>query len=217
MKQEIRDKRNLEKYVQQMIELKARLAHLKSNPAGKEDRFGVENSALHIRKIIELFAFSLMSLQKEEYKKYRKSSGADFLKDWNGREILYHLTNLNPDMFFKPIEKEIQVQPDGVKGVALKDEKSVYTIKRLSKLYDRCGGILHVSNPWKNCNKIESFSGELPSITEKLLSTFEDQAILVNHWDSGESSVVIVTLTGANSSPSYHLALGNGNFGFGSV
>lgn len=217
MKQEIRDKRNLEKYVQQMVELKARLSHLKENPAGKGDRFAIENSALHIRKIIELFAFSLMSLHKEEYKRYRQSSGADFLKDWNGRDILYNLTNLNPDMFFKPIEKQLKVQPDGVKSVTLKDEKSVYTIKRLSKLYDRCGGILHVSNPWKHCNKIESFSGELPSITQKLLSTFEDQTIMVNHWDSGESTVVIVTLTGVNSSPSYHLALGAGNFGFGTV
>jgi len=217
MKKEIRDRRNLEKYVQQMTELKARLSHLENNPAGKDDRFSIENSALHIRKIIELFAFSLMSLQKEEYKNYRKSSGADFLKDWNGRDILYNLTSLNPDMFFKPIEKEAQVQPDGVKRMILKDDKEVYTIKRLSKLYERCGGILHVTNPWKNCNKVESFSGELPSITKKLLSTFEDQSILVNHWDSGESTVVIVTLTGVNSNPSCHLALGNGNFGFGTV
>ena len=217
MMREIRAQINLEKYVQQMVELKARLSYLKEKPPSKEDRFSIENAALHIRKIIELFAFSLMSLQKEEYKKYRNSAGADFLKDWNGRDILNNLANLNPDMFFKPTDKEIQIQADGVRNVQLRDETEVYTIKRLNKLYERCGGVLHVSNPWKDCNKVESFGGELPSITKKLLSTFEDQTILVNHWDSVESTVVIVTLTGANGSPAYHLALGNGNFCFGKV
>ena len=217
MKHEIRDIKNLEKYVQQMVELKARLAYLEERKPSKEDRFGVENAALHIRKIIELFAFSLMSLQKDAYKEYRNSAGADFLKDWNGRDILNNLTKLNPDMFFNPIKKEKQIQADGAKSIQLMDERDVYTVKRLNKLYERCGGVLHVSNPWKNCNKIESFSGELPSIIRKLASTFEDQAILVNHWDSNESTAVIVTLTGHNRNPSYSLALSNGNFGFGKV
>jgi hypothetical protein len=69
----------------------------------------------------------------------------------------------------------------------------------------------------KNCNKIESFSGELPSIVRKLTATFENQAILVNHWDSNESTVVILTLSDSNGIPSYVLALGAGNFGIGEV
>lgn len=207
---EIRDRKNLEKYVQQMLELKARLSYIKEN-GSKKDRFQIENTALHIRKIIETFAFSLMSLQKDSYRKYRESANADFLNDWNGREILNNLLKLNPDLFFEPIQKEIRAV-DGTKVIQPLDKKQVYSIKQLSKLYERCGGILHVSNPWKNCKKIESFGGELPRIIERLSLTFEDQSILVNHWKSNISTAVIVTLTGQGGNPSIYLAVSDGNF-----
>jgi hypothetical protein len=149
MKSEIRDKKNLDKYLQQMVELKARLAHLKVLMISKGDRFSAESSALHIRKIIELFAFSLMSLQKDAYREFRNLAGADFIKDWNGRDILNNLAKLYPDLLFRPIEKEVGIQPDGTKNIVFMKEVEVYTVKRLNKLYERCGGVLHVSNPWK--------------------------------------------------------------------
>ncbi|PVZ72288.1 hypothetical protein [Pelagibaculum spongiae] len=214
MKREIRDRKNLEKYTQQMGELKERLEFLKSYKNTKKDRFLVENSALHVRKIVELFAFSLMSLQKDLYKVYRQNAGIDFLKDWNGRDILTKLISLNPDCYFKPIRRELMVKPNGVKEITFIDEKECYTVKRLGRLYERCGGVLHVTNPWKSCNKTESFHGELPSIIRKLVATFENQSILVNHWQSQDSTVVLVHLAGEAGKPSYSLAEGGGNFRF---
>ena len=186
-----RDQKNLERYLLQMTELKSRLGFISTYENKIKDRFVVEMTALQIRKIIELIAFSLISIHHETYKKYRANVGEDFINDWNGRDIINNLLKLNPDFLFKPILKEVLVQPDGTKDLQLQNEKECYTLKRLSKLYDRCGGILHVMNPWKNCNKVESFHGELKSIIKKLNATFEDHVILINHWSQNQSTAVI--------------------------
>jgi hypothetical protein len=205
--QESRSLENIKVYSEQMVELKSRLSYISNYHNKEKDRFLVEMAALQIRKIIELAAFSLISIHRESYKKFRAKLGADFSSDWNGREIIANLLKLNPDFYFKPI-----VSFNSQNQIVLQEEVSCYTLKRIGKLYERCGGVLHVTSPWKNCNKIESFHGELPSIIKKLSATFENHVILINHWKEQQSTAIIVSLSGEGGVPHCYLAESSGNF-----
>jgi hypothetical protein len=211
---DIRNSKNLKIYLEQLDEIKARLEHIASYINEDKDRFLIESHALQVRKIIELVAFSLLAIHSTKYKDFRAKAGKDFTNDWNGRDIITDVLKLNPDMFFRATYKGFTKQQDGIKQIKLREESECYTLKRLAKLYDRCGGVLHVSNPWKNSNKIELFHNELPSIIKKLEFTLSDHVVLVNHWQSEESTVVVFTLSGPDGKPTYALAHAPGNFTF---
>ncbi|WP_133408053.1 hypothetical protein [Parashewanella tropica] len=214
MIEDIRNCQNLKIYLEQLEEIKSRLAYISAYKNEGKDRFVIESHALQIRKLVELVSFSLMAIHKSKYQSFRINVGKDYKNDWNGRDIITNILKLNPDMFFKPSEKKFSIQCDGTKLIQLKPETQCYTLKRLVKLYDRCGGILHIENPWKKSTKIEQFHAELPSIIVKLNNTLQDHVILVNHWDQNQSTVIVFTLNEQNISPTYALAEASGNFAF---
>lgn len=212
MIEDIRNSKNLKVYLEQLEEVKARLSFVAAYSNEERDRFVIESHALQIRKLIELIAFSLVAIHRVKYKEYREKAGKDFKNDWNGRDIITNIMSLNPDMFFKASEKGFNLQNDGTKQIQLKPEKDCYTLKRLAKLHSRCGGILHVENPWKLSSKVEQFHNELPSIIRKLCNTLQDHVVLVNHWDNNESTALLFTLGGEDETPTYALSQAQGNF-----
>jgi hypothetical protein len=111
------------------------------------------------------------------------------------------------------VHKKTILQEDESKQIEMRAVEEYYTLKQLAKLYERCGGILHVENPWNNSNKIDSFHQELPLIIRKLRTTIVDHVILFNHWKSQQSTMLIFSLNDANE-PSCSLAHGEGNFTF---
>ncbi|QIR07676.1 hypothetical protein [Salinivibrio costicola] len=217
MIEDIRNSKNLSVYLEQLEEVKARLSFVSAYSNEEKDRFVIESYALQIRKLIELTAFSLIAIHRIRYEDYREKVGKDFRNDWNGRDIITNIMSLNPDMFFRAAEKGFNIQDDGTKQVQLKPEKDCYKLKRLAKLHSRCGGVLHVENPWKKSSKVEQFHNELPSIIRKLSNTLQDHVILVNHWDSNESTVLLFTLGSRGEKPTYALAQAPGNFAFESA
>lgn len=214
---DIRNSKNLKVYLEQLEEVKARLSFVASYSNEKRDRFVIESHALQIRKLIELIAFSLIAIHRVKYEEYREKVGKDFKNDWNGKDIITNIMSLNPDMFFRASEKGFNLQSDGTKQVQLKPEKDCYTLKRLAKLHSRCGGVLHVENPWKKSSKVEQFHNELPSIIKKLSNTLQDHVVLVNHWNNNESTALLFTLGSKDETPTYALSQAQGNFAFGST
>lgn len=214
MIEDIRNSNNLKVYLEQLEEVKARLSFVAAYSNKEQNRFVIESHALQIRKLIELMAFSLIAIHRVKYKEYREKSGKDFTNDWNGRDIITNIMSLNPDMFFRASEKGFKLQNDGTKQVQFKPEEDCYTLKRLAKLHTRCGGILHIENPWKQSSKIEQFHNELPSIIRKLSNTLQDHVVLVNHWDNNESTALLFTLGSKDETPTYVLSQAPGNFSF---
>lgn len=214
---DIRNSNNLKIYLEQLEEIKIRLAYICAYSNDSKDRFIIESHALQVRKLIELVSFSLMAIHKTKYKDFRNSIGKDFRDDWNGKDIITNILSLNPDMFFKPSEKGFSLQSDGTKQIQLKHETQCYTLKRLVKLYQRCGGVLHIENPWKKSTKVDQFHMELPSIISKLKNTLQDHIVLVNHWDQSESTAIVFSLNEPNTNPTYALAQASGNFTFASA
>ncbi|BDP35023.1 hypothetical protein ACEWAO_19585 [Vibrio parahaemolyticus] len=213
MIKDLRAQKNLKLYIDLLEEVKSRVEFVSSSLESSADRFKIETNALQVRKVIELIAFALLSLHQSEYQKFRENSGRDFSKDWNGRDIITNVMKLNPDMFFRT-SKGFVVQEDGTKQIQLENLKNCYTLKQLTNLYKRCGGVLHVANPWSTSNKVNSFQAELPSIIHKLRYTLNEHVVLVNHWRESESTAVIFTMGCSNIKPSYALATSLGNFQF---
>jgi hypothetical protein len=217
MIEDIRNSKNLQVYLEQLGEVKSRLSFIESYSNEENNRYLIESHALQIRKLIELLAFSLMAIHKGKYQEFRGNAGRDFKNDWNGKDILKAILSLNPDMFFRATEKGLSLQEDGSKKIQIKPEVDCYTLKRLGKLYDRCGGILHVENPWKKSSKIDQFHAELPSIIKKLKNTLQDHVVVVNHWDQEESTALLFTLNDKEKIPTYALSQAPGNFAFESA
>jgi hypothetical protein len=217
MIEDIRNSHNLKVYLEQLEEIKIRLTYICAYSNESRDRFIIESHTLQVRKLIELVSFSLMANHKTKYKDFRSSVGKDFKDDWNGRDIITSILSLNPDMFFKPSEKGFSIQNDGTKQIQLMPEMQCYTLKRLAKLYNRCGGVLHVDNPWNKSTKVEQFHTELPSIISKLKNTLQNHIVLFNHWEQSESTAIVFSLNEPNISPTYALAQAHGNFTFASA
>ncbi|MEN9657349.1 MAG: hypothetical protein RL571_814 [Pseudomonadota bacterium] len=214
---DIRNILNLNIYLEQLEEIKIRLAYISAYSNESKDRFVIESHALQIRKLTELVSFSLLAIHKTKYKVFRSNAGKDFRNDWNGRDIITNILLLNPDMFFKPSEKGFSLQRDGTKQIQLKPENQCYTLKLLAKLYDRCGGVLHIENPWKKSTKVDQFHADLPSIISKLNNTLQDHIVLVNHWNQSESTAIVFSLNENDIKPTYVLAQASGNFAFSSA
>ena len=97
----------------------------------------IEFEALQIRKLLELVAYASLVSNREAYEAVRK----DIAKDWHAERILKKVKLVNPNFYSVPLDS---------------DRPSIggfLTRKQFSKLYDRCGGILHVKNPFSKSKK----------------------------------------------------------------
>ncbi|MCF8721793.1 hypothetical protein [Nitrospina gracilis] len=134
-------------YCQLMEEIKIRIALIKSFlkseiPFGK-DFYGYENVCVHLRKILEIIAFSSLAANKEEYSKVH----ADFREKWNAKKLLRSIEKINPDFYPKPVGQAI-IGENGVKHFPLV-ESGFLEKEEWLKLYDLCSKVLHFWNPFE--------------------------------------------------------------------
>jgi hypothetical protein len=139
---------DIEKYCLQMEEVKSRIAFLESVlegliSLGRND-FDAELLAVHIRKILELIAFSSMIANKDQYSLLHQN----FAKHWNAKDLLDRLESINPDFYPLPVKIE-SVNSEGVKNLQ-PIEKKYLTKNQFISLYDRCSSLLHTKNPYSD-------------------------------------------------------------------
>jgi len=104
-----------------------------------------ETMCLQIRKILELIALGSLVANKNEFTKFNDK----FEKLWNAREILRDIKKVNPDFYPKPVNETKSEDPQI--GFHLDKVISGYlTEKKFLKIYEKCGGIMHAANPFKN-------------------------------------------------------------------
>ena len=209
--EDARSEKQIALYLTQMQEIKHRAAYIKTCMPGNIGRIEVENLALQVRKIIELVAFSQISIHLRKYKDRRSYIGDNYEEDWNARSIFNNVKRLNPDSYPIPINPAFQVKPDGTKHFELLDKSSYLSKSQLLKLYDRCGGLLHADNPWKeHGSKCDNFKKDLPEKLELLKNLLNYHAILVNHWEEGISTTLLIAMNSLDDLPICHIGHGDG-------
>ena len=106
---------------------------------------------LHLRKILELIAFSALTANKEEYSKIHN----DYSKKWNAKRLLKSIGKLNPDFYPQPVEYA-GIIDGGVKH--FKEVETGFLNKEdWIKLYDLCSKALHVWNPYEERDRQINF------------------------------------------------------------
>jgi len=127
----------------------------------------VECVFLQFRKILELIAFGSLVANKIEFSK----TYSEFSKCWNANYLFRDLERVNPAFYPIPvIEKPKPGYP-----VELEFKKEEYLKKKdFLKLYEKCGKILHSTNPYDariDYSQYEqSIQGWLTKITRLLSS-----------------------------------------------
>lgn len=158
-------------YAQYMEEIKQRIQVIRnfinSNLSFGNDNFNYEFACVHLRKILELIAFSTLAANKEEYSRIHQ----DYAKKWNTKKLLNSISKINPEYYPKPV-KLGHVNEDGSKH--FENIASGFLEKKdWEKLYDLCSEVLHVWNPYKNKAKYLNFEKPITEWVDKIQSLLE--------------------------------------------
>lgn len=159
-----------------------RLSVLRSFAAGAADttyvRINTESMCLQLRKVLELIAFSTLVSHREAYSKVRQ----DIAKDWHGNRILKAVEKINPAFYPRPVNGWVERKPGHPRFEHLRG--GYLSQSQFAKLYDRCGELLHSTNPFAKAKSFTSFSRKCPEWTlriEKLI--LEHTVSLSPHGD----------------------------------
>ena len=126
-------------YANCIKEIKTRLAVVKK-PHSKDfldGLFYMEFMCLQIRKICELFAFSTLTANRQEYEKLRN----EFEKDWNFSRIIKSVSKVNEKYFPEPL-KPITYNSTTQDDLSTVDDSGS---ERLSNLSIKC--LIEEENP----------------------------------------------------------------------
>lgn len=133
-------------YANCINEIKTRLAIVKRPPSKDflEGVFYLEFICLQIRKICELFAFSTLTANRQEYMKLRR----EFEKDWNFTRIIESVSKVNEKYFPEPLEPVLDQTGKPTRYEGIKND--FLTIEDIKKIYRLCCDLVHAQNHYKD-------------------------------------------------------------------
>lgn len=95
-------------YIDCMKQIKLRLKHIDELikfTSGEYNAFALESTALQLRKVLELIAFSSIAPSKGLYERIRFDyDKSDYRKDWNANSILLTMDKINPGFYPNPFK-----------------------------------------------------------------------------------------------------------------
>jgi hypothetical protein len=151
---------DVQKYISCMEEIKLRtsvvnsfLRHEKTTGFIMTD---VEFICLQFRKMFELIVFASMTANKEEYANLREK----FATDWRAEYIISALEKINPA--FYPIPSNQVIGESGKVKEVIDLEDGFLTKEKLLKAHEKCGGLLHANNPYRESKDINYFIKNFP-------------------------------------------------------
>ncbi|MCW3787260.1 hypothetical protein [Plebeiibacterium sediminum] len=136
----------------------------------------IELIALQFRKIIELIALSSLVANKKEYAAMRSK----FREDWNARLIFQDLERVNPEFYPKPSKQIEKVNSEGVKYFEFEPIEAGYLSKKEAiKIYEKCGGVLHAENPFRESKDIMQLQKQFPFWIKKIMTLMNHHSIIL--------------------------------------
>tara|TARA_R110000764_G_C11003280_1_gene382425 strand:+ start:134 stop:868 length:735 start_codon:yes stop_codon:yes gene_type:complete len=154
----------LENYISCLTDIKKRtevIRRILNNIVLEDDVVTVEILALQFRKVFELIALTGIVANREKYAEINK----DFHKNYHARNIIKSLKEINPDFFPVPVRGEkTGTYNNGQHSnyVMEKLGKGALTENQLTNYWDRCGSLLHATNPYGEPKKIKQTLKVMP-------------------------------------------------------
>jgi len=153
----------------------------------------VECMVLQIRKVLELVALGSLVIHEEEYRRQHQK----FAKHWHAARIIKDVEEINPDFYPVPF-REVPSSTPGVKRDWIDLTDGFMTKGKLIEVYDRCGSILHASNPFAghaDYEKHEKLIPEWATLIRNLLNAHrihlaDGKTVLVFHMKGEQDGSV---------------------------
>jgi len=154
----------------------------------------IEVVYLQFRKILELIALGSLVANKDAFSKmYEK-----FAKYWNAELLIKDMARVNPSFYPKPIIQQPSTDP-GFKMKFLDRNQDFLTKDDFIKLYNKCGGIMHSSNPYGSKIDYGYFDNAIGEWRGKIANLLNTHLIrLVN-----DENMYLIQMGAANASPTY--------------
>lgn len=189
------EENGLNLYLQEMWYVKRRMEAIRTIALKeKTTSFPVTNiefMTLQIRKIIEHIAMGNLIANKELYEEY----SVRFSDNWNAKYIFRDLERLNPKFYPEP------VKTDSTKGVEewMDIDKDYLTKDDAIKIYEKCSGLMHASNPYGSQVDVNFYQEKMPIWYNKIMNLLNQHLV---HMVDGEH-VFFITMNGNGNPKGY--------------
>jgi hypothetical protein len=155
---------------------------------GAEHFMWTELIFIQFRKILELIAFSSLTANKDKY----ATAYANYGSHWKAVKMLECIEKLNPDFYPVPVLPPAD-RPDGTKSLTFVQE-GFLTREEFEQLYDICGDILHMRNPFSDKDPVLQIGHGVEVWVQKI------QRLLATHLihlvDESKKWVVVIPPAG---------------------
>jgi len=160
---------DIDRYCGVMEEVKRRTTVIQKFLLGKVNTVykatTIESACLQIRKILELIALGSLVLNRKEFERINSK----FSKCWNARLILQDIERLNPEFYPRPIQD--------VNGNLVAIESGFLTQRKFTKVYEKCGSILHAENPFGSKVDYGYYEKSIPSWLMQIMRLLNNHII----------------------------------------
>ncbi len=181
------EKKWLDLYLQEMWYVKKRIDAIRYIATHKQTTLfqftNIEFMTLQIRKIIEHIAMGNLVANKELYEEY----SAKFSSNWNAKYIFRDLERLNPKFYPIPV-KTVDTNIKEIKEwITINDD--FLSKEDAIKIYDKCGALMHVSNPYGSQTDPHYYERMMPIWYKKIMNLLSQHLI---HMVGGDQIYCIV-------------------------
>jgi hypothetical protein len=154
----------------------------------------IEFTVLQIRKIIEHIAMGNLIANKELYSKYNSR----FAHDWNARSIFTDIERINPKYYPEPIKIDKSNEHDEF----LPFTEIYMTKDDAISIYQKCGALMHVANPYGSQIDIEYYEDKVKEWYKNIINLTNRHII---HMVDGERMFFIVMKSERDGKPAGNL------------
>ena len=189
------EENGLNLYLQEMWYVKRRMEAIRTIALKERTTLfpitNIEFMTLQIRKIIEHIAMGNLIANKELYEEY----SAKFSSHWNARYIFRDLERFNSKFYPEPVKS------DNTKEVGewITIDEDYLTINDAIKIYEKCGGLLHASNPYGSQINANYYQEKMPIWYKKIMNLLNQHLI---HMVDGEH-IFFITMNGDGNPQGY--------------
>ena len=151
----------------------------------------IEFMTLQIRKIIEHIAMGNLIANKELYEQY----SAKFSANWNAKYIFRDLERLNAKFYPEPVKTDYLKEVPEWKSI----DEEYLTKDDAIKIYDKCGGLMHTSNPYGSQIDVNYYEAQMSIWYRKIMNLLNQHLI---HMVDGKN-IYCITMNGDGNPQGY--------------